>query len=439
MEALHDQSSDSPSKNSYIGSYYQPPDRILARPEPPLLSMNTPSVGPGLSLTTHDVGSKAVINALKALQEKIRRLELERKTAERNAQKFSQAVSSFEHHNTTASTGHPRTPHPASSTGHPRTPHPASSTGHPRTPHPASSTGHPRTPHPASSTGHPRIPHPASSTGHTWTPHLASSTGHTWTQYPVPTQNASNKGELVSQLQSAEARCQVLEKQLDHMRRMVEKAEQDKNALADKQMKMSLLEQKLKAEELERWRVQKKAEESTSPSHSVHANMQSLLHMMKHHQPQLCHRVRSLHQSRGGARKSLRRALSTGPHTAGPAPPLGSLSDLLLALQDELGQMSFSEGLQRELESLLRKMEDKGVQITKLRQHQHTVHLLNENTQWPAAGADPRAAPPPRPSPVRQERPAPRRGGASQSNLQLLKETQRFRNSLKTDDLTWET
>lgn len=47
--------------------------------------------------------------------------------------------------------------------------------------------------------------------------------------------------ELVSQLQSAEARCQVLEKQLDHMKWMVEKAEQDKNALADKQVACGLL------------------------------------------------------------------------------------------------------------------------------------------------------------------------------------------------------
>lgn len=31
------------------------------------------------------------------------------------------------------------------------------------------------------------------------------------------------------------------------------------------------------------------------------------------------------------------------------------------------------------------------------------------------------------------------KGGTSQNNLQLLRETQKFRNSLKQDDLTWET
>lgn len=88
--------------------------------------------------------------------------------------------------------------------------------------------------------------------------------------------------------------------------------------------------------------------QSTSPSHSVHANMQSILHMMKHHQPQLCERVSALHRSGRGIRKNLQKAFpSSSAHAheregeIEPEPqPLGSLSDLLLALQDELGQMS---------------------------------------------------------------------------------------------------
>lgn len=88
--------------------------------------------------------------------------------------------------------------------------------------------------------------------------------------------------------------------------------------------------------------------QSTSPSHSVHANVQSILHMMKHHQPQLCERVSALHRSGCGAKKSLQKAFT--PTTTTVRKPekepeqavksLGSLSDLLLALQDELGQMS---------------------------------------------------------------------------------------------------
>lgn len=76
----------------------------------------------------------------------------------------------------------------------------------------------------------------------------------------------------------------------------------------------------------------------------MHANVQSILHMMKHHQPLLCERVSALHRTGCGARKSLRMDAQPAARRDGEAEPdaqsLGSLSDLLLALQDELGQMS---------------------------------------------------------------------------------------------------
>ena len=70
--------------------------------------------------------------------------------------------------------------------------------------------------------------------------------------------------------------------------------------------------------------------------------------MMKHHQPQLCERMSALHKSTCGARKSLQKDFSPPSSTSYKADgeldqaeqSLGSLSDLLLALQDELGQMS---------------------------------------------------------------------------------------------------
>ena len=71
------------------------------------------------------------------------------------------------------------------------------------------------------------------------------------------------------------------------------------------------------------------------------------------------------------------------------------------------------------------------------------VRLLTQN-KGRAAGGGSRgskasgASSPPQPSPVREGRPG-RRGGASQRGLHILKETQRFRNSLKTDDISWET
>lgn len=70
--------------------------------------------------------------------------------------------------------------------------------------------------------------------------------------------------------------------------------------------------------------------------------------MMKHHQPQLCDRVSALHMSGFGVKKSLQKHFSASTTTSqklGKDPKeadqsLGSLSDLLMALQDELGQMS---------------------------------------------------------------------------------------------------
>lgn len=214
---------------------------------------------------------------------------------------------------------------------------------------------------------------------------------------------------------------------------------------------------------------------STSPSHSVNANMQSVLHMMKHHHPQLCERVRSVHRSGCAARRGLHKSLSSlspsapsqGPGSGPGAPSLGSLADLLLALQDELGQMSFEhqelvrqidearqlehrEDLERELELLVKRMEEKGAQITKLRKHQETVHHLTQGQPQNAPrrratsqdsqarrGAGVRA---PAPSPVkvasRQE--GGRKVGANQDNLKLLRETQKLRTSLTKDDITWE-
>lgn len=150
---------------------------------------------------------------------------------------------------------------------------------------------------------------------------------------------------------------------------------------------------------------------------------------MKHHHPQLCERVSALHRSGCSVKKSLQKEFSS-PSTVFkkrdslPEPAeqsLVSLSDLLLALQDELGQMSLwvsffhcnvhfcfwhlatcglfffffiseqqdlvrqidatqdreqKQDLQRELQRLVTRMEEKGVQISKLRQHQQTVCVL---------------------------------------------------------------
>uniref|UniRef100_A0A3B4YC38 Centrosomal protein 57kDa-like protein 1 n=1 Tax=Seriola lalandi dorsalis TaxID=1841481 RepID=A0A3B4YC38_SERLL len=466
MEMYHDQILDSPSKNSYIGSYYQPPDRIIPIPRQleffAPASINTDPKINSLreSQAKPNIDSKAVVDALKTLQEKIRRLELERKQAEKSFQQFTHDIQ--KHQQVTASNVMP-SQQPAAS---------------------------------------------------------------------LPETSNSSREELDSKLQSAEARCKVLEKQLDYMRKMVENAKKERNALMENQAslqneqpsssntqiqreKLDKLESEcLKlsrtqtvaelqreldinlqlsmqtAEEIKPKKKTKKTSKKTSkknelasassprhikmpfvagtsisPSHSVHANVQSILHMMKHHQPQLCERVSSLHRPGCGAKKSLQKDFSPSS-TAFKKPDylpeqvdrsLSSLSDLLLALQDELGQMSFEhqelvrqidaaqhreqkQDLQRELERLVARMEEKGVHITKLRKHQQTVHKLaqsqpgaEEDTTKKLSGIKP-----PVPSLVKAKQKG-RKGGTTHNNLQLLRETQKFRNSLKQDDLSWET
>ncbi|XP_051469105.1 centrosomal protein CEP57L1 isoform X3 [Apus apus] len=80
------------------------------------------------------------------------------------------------------------------------------------------------------------------------------------------------------------------------------------------------------------------AGKSVSSSHSVSANVQSVLHLMKHRSPRISSR------SQGGATPGISgcNALSEPESSCAPSPAATrSLSDHLLALQDELGQMSF--------------------------------------------------------------------------------------------------
>lgn len=51
--------------------------------------------------------------------------------------------------------------------------------------------------------------------------------------------------ELDSKLQSAEARCKVLEKQLDYMRKMVENAKKERSALMENQVAQNTTNQKV--------------------------------------------------------------------------------------------------------------------------------------------------------------------------------------------------
>ncbi|CAK6961874.1 centrosomal protein CEP57L1 [Scomber scombrus] len=488
----YDQVLDSPSKNSYIGSYYQPPDRILPMsrelegPALSSISMDSLTASPHVSQNKPNIDSKAVVDALKTLQEKIRRLELERKQAEKSYRHFSQDA----HKDQTITTLYTVQSQPATS-----------------------------------------LPETDNSNRKELDSKLQSAEARCkvlekqLAYMRKMVENAKKEKSALMENQASLQKQQPSSSDNQIQREKLEKLESEYVKLSRTQtvaeMKLAILEQKLLKEEHERKLVQEKADQlqreldinlrlssptteeikpkkktkktskktsrqnelpspsglrhkkmpfvagtSTSPSHSVHANVQSILHMMKHHQPQLCERVSALHRSGCRAKRSLQKALS--PTTTTVRKPerepeqavdsLGSLSDLLLALQDELGQMSFEhqelvrqvdasqhreqrQELQRALERLVARMEEKGTQITKLRKHQQSVHkLTHSNEQQPCSNEDKELSGirPPVPSPVRTKQKG-KKGVATHKNLQILRETQKFRKSLKQDDVSWET
>uniref|UniRef100_A0A8C0B2H2 Cep57 centrosome microtubule-binding domain-containing protein n=1 Tax=Buteo japonicus TaxID=224669 RepID=A0A8C0B2H2_9AVES len=200
------------------------------------------------------------------------------------------------------------------------------------------------------------------------------------------------------------------------------------------------------------------AGKSVSSSHSVSANVQSVLHIMKHRNP----RISS--QSQGGATSGIsqRNAFSKSVSSCSTSPTATrSLLDLLLAIQDELGQMSFDyqellkqiqeaqdskvrEDLEHKLACLVKQMEIKEEQISKLKKHQATVQKLKRKTQKLNQGAahiklkcgDQKEAKEIAVT-VRESMSKPCPGQKRSSSLQLLKNVQKLQSALK-KDIMWE-
>ncbi|KAF7642858.1 hypothetical protein LDENG_00249560 [Lucifuga dentata] len=415
MDIYQDQILDSPSKNSYIGSYYQPPDRILPAPkdteDPAFPSMVLQLTSPPVSHTTPNIDSKAVVDALKSLQEKIRRLELERKQAEKNFHQFSEASRKYEQRITSSTArGGPAASVPGTEDSNRKALDSKLRCAETRCTVLEKQLEYMRE----------MVEH-ANKEKTTVMEHQASlqnqkqlSSSSTQTQ-----QEKLEKLELeclkLSKSQTlAEMKLAALEHKLldeEHKRKLVqEKADElqremdlqtepatdgvkPKKKTKKTSRRSSRQNKPASTSQLRRKKMPFLTGTSTSPSHSVHANVQSILHMLKHHQPQLCERVGVLQSSGCRAKKSLQKDFS--PCRSEEADQsVGSLADLLLALQDELGQMSFEqqelvqqmdaaeqqeqkEDLQRELERLVARMEEKGAQISKLRTHQQSVRELS--------------------------------------------------------------
>ncbi|XP_069091563.1 centrosomal protein CEP57L1 isoform X4 [Pleurodeles waltl] len=451
---------DSTIKDSYLGSFYQPPNKVPSRRtsfgkidscnrKADVLHSSKPVSA------TFDVdpapNSKELMSALQTLHEKIRRLELERTNAEDNLQSLSKEAAEYkkvlecEHHKKDLS-------------------------------------------------------------------------GRIVTE--------QRHEEVTSELSKAQSRCSLLEKQLDYMRKLVQNAEKEKNAVVEQQAslrrendlnqedlrsklerldvlekecvrltgtqrtaqnKISQLQEKLHEEQHHRKLLQQKAEQKTadltephrqqmypkagelpfvagkslSSSHSLSANVQTVLHMIKHNSPRVS-------QPPPGApgRRAFRAASAGRPISSSSTSSSTSegLADVLLSLQEELGQMSFEhqdllkqiqdtqnndvrEDLERELDCLTKQMETKGEQIFKLKNHQVNVKKLKLRAQKAKKSSTVSKHKAERPSGNKELLVSPRRRTApskgisvkeSPSSLQLLKNFKKLQMTLKKEDIMWE-
>uniref|UniRef100_A0A3Q3IY58 Centrosomal protein 57 n=1 Tax=Monopterus albus TaxID=43700 RepID=A0A3Q3IY58_MONAL len=259
---------------------------------------------------------------------------------------------------------------------------------------------------------------------------------------------------LITHLAAAESRCVKLERQLDHMRRMLRSAKADRTSLLKQQVNQSLFCRHLYVEMamctlpylflcvvifffflsllipqlhtgLEANRIllqsvspcrstrrskEKKSNSKQSSytqphyrlslrdvpfvagtsvgcSHSVRANVQSVLSLLKQHQPHLCNNRVLSNNTDSCEMAGYKHSDSSSSSSSACGE---ELSELLQALQEELRLMGLEQDelmrqvensvseqerreLQREQERLLLKMERKGEQISKLHKHKTLV------------------------------------------------------------------
>ncbi|XP_047413852.1 centrosomal protein CEP57L1 isoform X2 [Sciurus carolinensis] len=270
------------------------------------------------------------------------------------------------------------------------------------------------------------------------------------------------KKDISLQLSSAQSRCTLLEKQLEYTKRMVLNVEREKNMILEQQAqlqrekeqdqlrlhaklekldvlekecfrltttqktaedKIKHLEEKLKEEEHHRKLFQDKASEKTkcfkrgppqqiyaklrelpfeaekSAACPVNASMHSLLKMMNHcsqHSLQKPEMTEPRCLYRPTRKTSQCKAVSQDSEKS--ISICDNLSELLMAMQDELDHMSMEheellkqmkktksrsvcDDIECELEHLVKKMEIKGEQISKLRKHQDNVRKLQQKVQ----------------------------------------------------------
>ncbi|XP_074072618.1 centrosomal protein of 57 kDa isoform X9 [Macrotis lagotis] len=201
------------------------------------------------------------------------------------------------------------------------------------------------------------------------------------------------------------------------------------------------------------------AGKSTTPSHAVVANVQHVLHLMKQHNKALCNDrvVNSVPLAKQGSPqngKGRKISASSSSSTC-----YEELIEVLQTLQDEFGQMSFDhqqlakliqetptkelkEDLELELEELVERMEAKANQITKVRKHQARLErqmkeLKGSKTCWEGPENSSKLSPGVTGSSPKKDSVSIKRkpGEKSRQNLRLLKDMQTIQTSIQKDNL----
>ncbi|KAI5098564.1 centrosomal protein of 57 kDa [Silurus meridionalis] len=181
---------------------------------------------------------------------------------------------------------------------------------------------------------------------------------------------------------------------------------------------------------------------STGTSHSVRANVQHVLHLLKQHNPQLCNeRVLGSAALSDGKETSEQQSHSSSSSQSSSSSCSEELSELLQTLQDEFAHISLDsehrdlgkqvqacrsdrlrQDLERELENLVKKMEEKGEQIAKVRRHQAQVEKLKKVSHQHQGDLKVKSRP----------------GERSKDSLRLLKDMRKLQTSLRSDQLHWD-
>lgn len=200
------------------------------------------------------------------------------------------------------------------------------------------------------------------------------------------------------------------------------------------------------------------AGKSTADSHSVPANVQKVISMMKSHSTVLC--------SPPGTRRSTAfhgTSSSSGVSSGGASS--AEMTDLLMQLQDEFGRMSIEhqelsrqiqeshtqplqDDLERELDNLVMRMEVKGDQISKVRRHQ-TLSFKKKKKRPVSARPQSACARVPLTNGVVEvrttikstpEKPVQHylQSGSTHQAKDFLKNLKKIQTTLGKDDLSWE-